>query len=99
MKSPRCSGRWYANHAEERKEYLTWLHSDSGLNFWDRQRQRKASRGAAAAASKVEEVGWVTPFRRVRFTVRRLMVVVAFAAHPHLHTHSYPQPFCLQILR
>jgi hypothetical protein len=43
---------WYAKHVEEHKEYLTWLHSDSGLNFWDWQRQRKASRAPAAATAK-----------------------------------------------
>jgi hypothetical protein len=43
---------WYAKHVEEHKEYLTWLHSDSGLNFSDWQRQRKASRAPAGAAAK-----------------------------------------------
>jgi hypothetical protein len=43
---------WYAKHVEEHKEYLTWLHARSGLNFWDWQRQRKADQGAAAAAAK-----------------------------------------------
>ena len=44
--------KWYAKHVEEHKEYLTWLHADSGLNFWDWQRQRKAGQGAAAVAPK-----------------------------------------------
>ncbi len=43
---------WYATHVEEHKEYLTWLQLDSGLNFWDWQKQRKASQAPAAAAAK-----------------------------------------------
>jgi hypothetical protein len=33
--------RFYAKHVEEHKEWLTWLHADSGMNFWDWQKQRK----------------------------------------------------------
>jgi hypothetical protein len=33
--------RFYAMHFEEHKEWLTWLHSDSNMNFWDWQKQRK----------------------------------------------------------
>jgi hypothetical protein len=43
---------WYAQHIEEHKEYLTWLHSDSGLNFSDWQRQRHAGRGVTGPAPK-----------------------------------------------
>ena len=43
---------WYAKHVEEHKEYLKWLHSDSGLNFSDWQKHRKASQAPAAAAAK-----------------------------------------------
>jgi hypothetical protein len=41
---------WYAKHVEEHKEWLTWLHSDSGLNFWDWQKRSKESRAPANAA-------------------------------------------------
>ena len=33
--------RFYAKHVEEHKEWLTWLHADSNMNFWDWQKQRK----------------------------------------------------------
>ncbi|HEV3162593.1 MAG TPA: hypothetical protein VGZ22_01035 [Isosphaeraceae bacterium] len=33
--------RFSTKHAEERKEWLTWMHSDSDMNFWDWQKQRK----------------------------------------------------------
>jgi hypothetical protein len=34
---------WWAKHVAEHKEWLEWLHDDSGLNFWDWQKQRKAA--------------------------------------------------------
>jgi hypothetical protein len=34
--------RSYAEHVEEHTEWLTWLHADSGLSFWDWQ--QKAAR-------------------------------------------------------
>jgi hypothetical protein len=33
--------RWWDKHVAEHKEWLVWLHSDSGLNFWDWQAQRR----------------------------------------------------------
>lgn len=35
-------GRWYGKHVEEHKEWLEWLHADSGLNFGDWQNKHKA---------------------------------------------------------
>jgi hypothetical protein len=31
---------WWDNHVAEHKEWLVWLRSDSGLNFWDWQAQK-----------------------------------------------------------
>jgi hypothetical protein len=42
---------WYTEHVEERKEYLTWLHSDSHVSFRE-WKEHKAIREAAAAAAK-----------------------------------------------
>ena len=33
--------RFHARHVEEHKEWLTWLHADTHMNFWDWQKQRK----------------------------------------------------------
>jgi hypothetical protein len=35
--------RFYTKHVEEHKERLTWLHSDSGMNFRDWQKQKKGN--------------------------------------------------------
>lgn len=32
---------WWAKHAAEHEEWLVWLHSDSGLNFWDWKDRRR----------------------------------------------------------
>jgi hypothetical protein len=32
---------WWAKHVAEHKEWLEWLDADSGLSFWDWQKQRK----------------------------------------------------------
>jgi hypothetical protein len=43
--------RFYAKHVEEHKEWLTWLHADSDLNFSDWQKQRKKPEELTSRAS------------------------------------------------
>jgi hypothetical protein len=42
-------GRFYAKHVAEHEEYLAWMKADSGLNFWDWQKTRRAGRPSAEA--------------------------------------------------
>jgi hypothetical protein len=35
-------GRWYGRHVAEHNEWLEWFHADSGLNFWDWQKAKRA---------------------------------------------------------
>jgi hypothetical protein len=32
--------RFYAKHVAEHEEWLTWFHANSGMNYWDWQKQR-----------------------------------------------------------
>jgi len=34
--------RWWEKHVAEHKEWLVWLHDDSGLNFWEWKERQKA---------------------------------------------------------
>jgi hypothetical protein len=44
--------RWWDKHVVEHKEWLIWLRSDSGLNFWDWKERQKATSVPATKKSK-----------------------------------------------
>jgi hypothetical protein len=44
--------RWWTRHVAEHKEYLTWLKSDSGLNFWEWKERRKPDSAPEKGTSK-----------------------------------------------
>jgi hypothetical protein len=44
--------RWWDKHVAEHKEWLVWLHADSGLNFWDWTERQNTSKESETKESK-----------------------------------------------